>query len=96
MVLLDSVGAELVRRHGGTGDKFTSGAAGRLVYASASGGVLCGGVFVWRSDGQQMYWCSLMYLRGGVRGKFVWREAGRIVRKAGGRGGRKNPLNSVS
>jgi hypothetical protein len=36
--LLDSVGAELVRRHGGPGDKFTSGAAGRLVCASASGG----------------------------------------------------------
>jgi hypothetical protein len=33
MVLLDSVGAELVRRHGGPGDKFTSGAAGRLVCA---------------------------------------------------------------
>jgi hypothetical protein len=40
MVLLDSVGAELLRRHGGPGDKFTSGAAGRLVCASASGGVL--------------------------------------------------------
>jgi hypothetical protein len=79
MVLLDSVGAELVRRHGGPGDKFTSGAAGRLVCASASGGVLCGGSLFRSSDGQQMYWCSLMYLRGGVRGKFVWREAGGLV-----------------
>jgi hypothetical protein len=47
---LDSVDAELVGQHVGPGDKFTSGAAGRLVCASASGGVLCGGVDLLRSS----------------------------------------------
>jgi hypothetical protein len=54
------------------------------VRARAAGSCAVGSLFR-SSDGQQMYWCSLMYLRGGVRGEDVWREAGGLVWTAGGR-----------